>query len=157
MPCKLLPLNMNLLHKEKDFEIYSSGLKKELSIPYFEDGISAGFPSPADDFLHGKLDLNEYLINNPSATYYVRVLGDSMANAGIASGSLLIVDKSIEASNGKIVVAFLDKEFTVKRIKKIKNKIYLKAENAGYEDIEITSEMNFEIFGVVTHSITKHR
>tara|TARA_B100000579_G_scaffold198579_1_gene162398 strand:+ start:649 stop:1095 length:447 start_codon:yes stop_codon:yes gene_type:complete len=148
---------MNLLHKEKDFEIYSSGLKKELSIPYFEDGISAGFPSPADDFLHGKLDLNEYLINNPSATYYVRVLGDSMANAGIASGSLLIVDKSIEASNGKIVVAFLDKEFTVKRIKKIKNKIYLKAENAGYEDIEITSEMNFEIFGVVTHSITKHR
>jgi len=148
---------MNLLHKEKDFEIYSSGLKKELSIPYFEDGISAGFPSPADDFLHGKLDLNEYLINNPSATYYVRVLGDSMANAGIASGSLLIVDKSIEASNGKIVVAFLDKEFTVKRIKKIKNKIYLKAENAGYENIEITSEMNFEIFGVVTHSITKHR
>ena len=148
---------MNLLHKEKDFEIYSSGLKKELSIPYFEDGISAGFPSPADDFLHGKLDLNEYLINNPSATYYVRVLGDSMANAGIASGSLLIVDKSIEASNGKIVVAFLDKEFTVKRIKKIKNKIHLKAENAGYEDIEITSEMNFEIFGVVTHSITKHR
>ena len=148
---------MNLLHKEKDFEIYSSGLKKELSIPYFEDGISAGFPSPADDFLHGKLDLNEYLINNPSATYYVRVLGDSMANAGIASGSLLIVDKSIEASNGKIVVAFLDKEFTVKRIKKIKNKIYLKAENAGYEDIEITSEMNFEIFGVVTYSITKHR
>ena len=148
---------MNLLHKEKDFEIYSSGLKKELSIPYFEDGISAGFPSPADDFLHGKLDLNEYLINNPSATYYVRVLGDSMANAGIASGSLLIVDKSIEASNGKIVVPFLDKEFTVKRIKKIKNKIYLKAENAGYEDIEITSEMNFEIFGVVTYSITKHR
>ena len=109
------------------------------------------------DFVHGNLDLNEYLINNPSATYYVRVLGDSMANAGIASGSLLIVDKSIEASNGKIVVAFLDKEFTVKRIKKIKNKIYLKAENAGYEDIEITSEMNFEIFGVVTHSITKHR
>ena len=124
---------------------------------YFEDGISAGFPSPADDFLHGKLDLNEYLINNPSATYYVRVLGDSMANAGIASGSLLIVDKSIEASNGKIVVAFLDKEFTVKRIKKIKNKIYLKAEIAGFVDIEITSEMNFEIFGVVTHSITKHR
>ena len=148
---------MNLLHKEKDFEIYSSDLKTGLSMPYFEDGISAGFPSPADDFLHGKLDLNEYLINNPSATYYVRVLGDSMANAGIASGSLLIVDKSIEASNGKIVVAFLDKEFTVKRIKKIKNKIYLKAENAGYEDIEITSEMNFEIFGVVTHSITKHR
>ena len=148
---------MNLLHKEKDFEIYSSDLKTGLSMPYFEDGISAGFPSPADDFLHGKLDLNEYLINNPSATYYVRVLGDSMANAGIASGSLLIVDKSIEASNGKIVVAFLDKEFTVKRIKKIKNKIYLKAENAGYEDIEITSEMNFEIFGVVTYSITKHR
>ena len=148
---------MNLLHKEKDFEIYSSEVKTELSMPYFEDGISAGFPSPADDFLHGRLDLNEYLINNPSATYYVRVLGDSMTNAGIASGSLLIVDKSIEASNGKIVVAFLDKEFTVKRIKKIKNKIYLKAENTGYEDIEITSEMNFEIFGVVTHSITKHR
>ena len=67
-----------------------------------------------------KLDLNEYLINNPSATYYVRVLGDSMADAGITSGSLLIVDKSIEVSNGKIVVAFLDKEFTVKRIKKIR-------------------------------------
>ena len=80
-----------------------------------------------------------------------------MADAGITSGSLLIVDKSIEVSNGKIVVAFLDKEFTVKRIKKIQDRVYLKAENANYNDIEITSEMNFEIFGVVTHSITKHR
>ena len=151
---------MNSIKKIKtidNLEFFTVSVDSKKEIPFIDTMVSAGFPSPADDFLHGKLDLNEYLINNPSATYYVRVLGDSMANAGIASGSLLIVDKSIEASNGKIVVAFLDKEFTVKRIKKIKNKIYLKAENAGYENIEITSEMNFEIFGVVTHSITKHR
>lgn len=154
---KSLLLNMNLLHREKDFELYSSDVQTKLSVPYFENGISAGFPSPANDFIDGKLDLNEYLINNPSATYYVRVLGDSMADAGITSGSLLIVDKSIEVSNGKIVVAFLDKEFTVKRIKKIQDRVYLKAENTNYNDIEITSEMNFEIFGVVTHSITSHK
>tara|TARA_Y100000766_G_scaffold138442_1_gene119087 strand:+ start:548 stop:928 length:381 start_codon:yes stop_codon:yes gene_type:complete len=122
-------------------------------MPYFENGVSAGFPSPAEDHMHSKIDLNNLLVENPSATYYVRVNGDSMLGAGILSGDLLIVDRSIEVTNNCIVVAHLDGEFTVKRIKKIKNKIFLQAENNNYKPIEITKEMDFELFGVVAHAI----
>tara|TARA_B100001758_G_scaffold224433_1_gene215784 strand:+ start:186 stop:566 length:381 start_codon:yes stop_codon:yes gene_type:complete len=122
-------------------------------MPYFENGVSAGFPSPAEDHMHSKIDLNNLLIENPSATYYVRVNGDSMLGAGILSGDLLIVDRSIEVTNNCIVVAHLDGEFTVKRIKKIKKKIFLQAENNNYKPIEITKEMDFELFGVVAHAI----
>ena len=122
-------------------------------MPYFENGVSAGFPSPAEEHTQSKIDLNNLLIENPSATYYVRVNGDSMLGAGILSGDLLIVDRSIEVTNNCIVVAHLDGEFTVKRIKKIKKKTFLQAENNNYKPIEITKEMDFELFGVVAHAI----
>jgi len=122
-------------------------------MPYFENSVSAGFPSPAEDHMHSKLDLNNLLVQHPSATYYVRVIGDSMINAGIVSGDLLVVDRSLEANDGCIIVAFIEGEFTVKRIKKKKNKIFLQAENNNYKAIEITKDMDFEIFGVVAHAI----
>ena len=103
--------------------------------------------------MHSKLDLNNLLVQHPSATYYVRVIGDSMINAGIVSGDLLVVDRSLEANDGCIIVAFIEGEFTVKRIKKKKNKIFLQAENNNYKAIEITKDMDFEIFGVVAHAI----
>ena len=146
-------MKLKSLYKTKTLEFYASDTSTTLNIPYFENGVSAGFPSPAEDHMHSKIDLNNLLIANPSATYYVRVNGDSMLGAGILSGDLLIVDRSIEVTNNCIVVAHLDGEFTVKRIKKIKKKIFLQAENNNYKPIEITKEMDFELFGVVAHAI----
>lgn len=146
-------MKLQLIHKKKELEIYSTDIDTSLEIPYFENSVSAGFPSPAEDHMHSKLDLNNLLVQHPSATYYVRVIGDSMINAGIVSGDLLVVDRSLEANDGCIIVAFIEGEFTVKRIKKKKNKIFLQAENNNYKAIEITKDMDFEIFGVVAHAI----
>ena len=146
-------MKLKPIYKTKELEFYTTKIGSSLDIPYFEGGVSAGFPSPAEDFMHAKLDLNTLLVEHPSATYYVRVIGDSMVGAGIVSGDLLVVDKSLEVSNNCIVVAYLDGDFTVKRIKKTKSKMFLKAENDKYKPIEITKEMDFVIFGVVAHAI----
>ena len=146
-------MKLKSLYKTKTLELYASDTSTTLNMPYFENGVSAGFPSPAEDHMHSKIDLNNLLIENPSATYYVRVNGDSMLGAGIVNGDLLIVDRSLEVTNNCIVVAHVDGEFTVKRIKKIKKKIFLQAENNNYKPIEITKEMDFELFGVVAHAI----
>ena len=146
-------MKLKKIHNSNELKIYVADKSMSLKIPYFEGGVSAGFPSPAEDYMDGKLDLNNLLINNPSSTYYVRVVGDSMKNAGIISGDLLVVDRSLEITNNCIVVAFLDGEFTVKRIKKTTNKMFLQPENSHYKAIEITEEMDFELFGVVAHAI----
>ena len=121
--------------------------------PLFFSSIKAGFPSPADDFIENRLDLNDYLIEHPEATFFVRVSGDSMINAGIHSGDLLIVDKSLKAESGDVVVAVVDGEFTVKRLKKVKNRIFLVPENPNYPIIEIKEGRDFMIWGVVKHVI----
>ena len=146
-------MNLKPLYKTKKLEFYTSEVSIALEMPYFDAGVSAGFPSPADDYMHAKLDLNQLLVEHPSATYYVRVNGDSMLGAGIVSGDLLVVDRSLEVTNNSIVVAHIDGDFTVKRIKKTKNKMFLQAENESYKPIEITEEMDFELFGVVAHAI----
>ncbi len=122
-------------------------------LPLFIARVSAGFPSPADDFIDKNLDLNEFLIKHPAATFFVRVAGNSMINAGIRDGDLLIVDKALEPADNKIVVAALNGELTVKRIRKIKNKLFLAPENHDYQPIEIEPEAQFEVWGVVTHVI----
>lgn len=141
------------IYNNDHLEFYISETKTSIKLPYYEGGISAGFPSPAEDFMDSKIDLNNLLVDNPASTYYVRVFGDSMKGAGIISGDLLVVDRSLEISNKCIVVAHIDGEFTVKRIKKSKTKMFLKAENKNYKDIEINEEMDFHLFGVVTHAI----
>lgn len=123
---------------------------EERKLPMYGNKLSAGFPSPADDFLDKKIDLNEHLIKHPAATFFIRVEGDSMIHAGIFSGDTLIVDRSLHATNGKVVVAVLNGEFLVKRLKKIKNKVFLEAENPKYDPIEIIESVPFEIWGVVT-------
>ncbi|MBP7460672.1 MAG: translesion error-prone DNA polymerase V autoproteolytic subunit [Candidatus Delongbacteria bacterium] len=117
--------------------------------------IVAGFPSPADDFIDKKLDLNEYLVHHPSATFFVRVEGDSMIGAGIHSGDLLIVDRSLEAMNNYIIVAVVNGELTVKRLRKSRNKICLVPENDHYPVLDVTPDMDFAVWGIVTHVIHK--
>jgi DNA polymerase V len=123
------------------------------SLPVYLSRISAGFPSPADDYVESKLDLNEHLIRHPAATFYLWVKGDSMINAGIQSGDLLIVDKSLKATNRKIIVAILNGEFTVKRFVIRDRKTYLSPENPEYREIEINADMDFQVWGVVTNVI----
>ena len=115
--------------------------------------VAAGFPSPAEDYVEGKLDLNQHLIKHPAATFFVRVAGDSMIDAGIHPGDILIVDRSIEAIDKKVVIAIIDGELTVKRIRKTNSRVYLVPENSNYNPMQIKEEMNFEIWGVVTSVI----
>ena len=115
--------------------------------------VSAGFPSPADGYIDKALDLNELLIEHPAATFFVRVQGNSMKQAGIQSGDILVVDRSRKAREGDVVIAILFGEFTVKRWILSCGVWYLKAENDHYPPIPITEESDFEIWGVVTHAI----
>jgi len=138
------------LHQTNTLEIYSAITDIELNLPYAEQGISAGFPSPADDFLDISIDLNKELIKNPSATFYGRVKGDSMKDAGMDNGDLLIIDKSLEPIDNKIAVCFIDGEFTVKRIKLEEDIIWLIAENKAYKPIKVTADNEFVIWGIVT-------
>ena len=137
-------------------EVYTPLTNYEIKLQMFLESVSAGFPSPADDYLEKKLDLNELLIHHPAATFFVRVTGDSMVEAGIYSGDILVVDRSLNAKECSIVIAVVDGELAVKRLHFQKNKIYLLPENKNYQPIEITAEMGFEIWGVVTtvvHSV----
>jgi len=121
--------------------------------PIFIATVPAGFPSPAADYEEGKLDLNRHLIRNPAATFFVRVTGDSMLKAGIHSGDLLVVDRSIEPRDKSVVIAAVNGELTVKRIRIRRNKVTLVAENDAYRSQEIDEKMEFEVWGVVTNVI----
>jgi len=119
----------------------------------FEAEVSAGFPSPAADYEEDKLDLNRYLIKNPAATFFVRAIGDSMVGAGIHCGDLLVVDRSLEPRDKSVVIAVIDGELTVKRIRIKKKKFTLEPENENYSVQEITEDTDFQVWGVVTNVI----
>jgi DNA polymerase V len=142
--------NINTL---KSIELYIPDVSSEVKLPFFDVGISAGFPSPADDFIELTIDLNKEFIKHKYTTYFARVKGHSMKNAGINDGDLLIIDKSLEPQNNKIAVCQIDGEFTVKRIRIEKDIIWLIAENEDYQPIKVTPENNFVIWGIVIHSI----
>ena len=142
------------IYKNQDLSFYSLD-NDVLSIPFYESKVPAGFPSPAEDFMDLDLNLQEYLVQHPSATFCVRVTGDSMQNAGIFSGDVMVVDRALEPKNNTIVLAVLDGEFTVKRIQKKGRQLFLKPENEAFKPIQITEEMDFKVWGVVTHIIHK--
>jgi len=123
--------------------------------PLLLNNVQAGFPSPADDHIDSKLDLNEFLIKHPSATFFVKAAGDSMTDAGINEGDILIVDRSVDAKSNDIIVASLCGEFTLKRLIINGEKVYLKPENPKYNLIEINEDSLFSIWGVVTYVISK--
>ena len=122
-------------------------------IPLYSSKVPAGFPSPADDFIEAHLDLNTHLIKHPAATFFVVASGDSMINAGIHSGDMLVVDKSLAATHGKIIIAAIDGELTVKRLSRQGGCVQLTPENDQYPVIDITNEQDLVIWGVVTHVI----
>ena len=122
-------------------------------IPLFLVPVQAGFPSPADDYMEQRLDLNRYLIKHPAATIFVKVTDDSMTKAGIFEGDLLIVDKSLKPHDTKVIMAVYDGNLLVRRFRKIKNSFYLLPENKAYRPVEIFDDMNLEILGVVTSVI----
>ena len=124
-----------------------------IKIPIAAANISAGFPSPAENYIDGGLDLNSYLIKNPTATFFVKVSGESMINAGINPGDILIVDRSLEVRNNDIIIAVVDGEFTVKRFYRKGTVLKLLPENECYTEITITSEIEFEVWGVVTNVV----
>ena len=136
--------------------LLTKGNATELLIPIFTSRVQAGFPSPADDHLEDTLDLNTHLINHQEATFFVKAQGDSMIGAGIHQGDILIVDKSLTPKSGKIVIAVVDGEFTVKRLHKYKGNITLKAENPEFEDIKIRGTDELIIWGVVTSVIHQY-
>jgi len=115
--------------------------------------VSAGYPSPADDYLDGSLDLNQHLIKHPTATFFVRVAGESMREAGIHSGDVLIVDRALTPSDGSVIIAVVNGELTVKRLSKRQGKLMLMPENQQYPPLSITETTAFEVWGVVTYVI----
>ena len=126
---------------------------KKFRIPLLNDSVSAGFPSPADDYTEENIDLNEHLISNPFSTFFLRVKGDSMINAGIKDKDLIIVDKSLIAKPGNVVIAMIDGEFTIKRLSIKNDELYLKAENHNYPDFRFKNHIDVQIWGVVIYSI----
>ena len=120
-----------------------------------EQGISAGFPSPADDFKEIRISLDKELVKNQESTFYARVSGDSMIEAGLDDGDLIIIDRSLDPENGKIAVCYVDGEFTVKRIKKEKDKFFLMPQNKKYKPIEIKEGNELIIWGIVEYVIKK--
>jgi DNA polymerase V len=133
--------------------IYYPDDTTECERPLFMVPVMAGFPSPAEDYIEGKLDLNRHLIKHPAATFFVKVAGDSMIDAGIHPGDILIVDRSLEPADKKVVIAVINGELTVKRIRMKNGRIYLMPENKNYKPVEIEKEMKFDVWGVVTNVI----
>lgn len=136
-------------------DFYSADVRTDLALPMIEGGISAGFPSPAADYLDLSLDLNKELVRNPSSTFFGRVKGSSMKDAGINDGDVLVIDKSIIPFDGATAVCFIDGEFTLKRIQITKDALYLVPANDTFKPICITSENDFLVWGVVTYVIKK--
>jgi len=144
-----------ILHKSQNLSFFTPEISNNSGILFFDTGISAGFPSPADDFKQQRISLDTELIKNKEATFFARVSGQSMIGAGLDDSDLLVIDRSLEPQHNKIAVCFLDGEFTVKRLKVENDGIWLQPENPEYEPIKITKENNFVIWGIMTNVIKK--
>ncbi|MBQ9285282.1 MAG: translesion error-prone DNA polymerase V autoproteolytic subunit [Bacteroidaceae bacterium] len=142
-----------------EVEFLTIEVEAEMKLPYYPEGIRAGFPSPATDYEEEAIDLNRELIRHREATFYARVKGDSMIDAGIHPGDLLIVDRALEPKHGDIVVAFVGGEedgFTIKELdlsERERGRVWLVPHNSAYERIQITPEQSSVIWGVVTYCI----
>ncbi|AOW20930.1 LexA family protein [Urechidicola croceus] len=141
------------MEKSQTLTFFSPESYENSGAAFVDIGVSAGFPSPADDFIQERISLDKTLIKNQEATFFARVSGQSMIDAGIDDKDLLVIDRSITPENNKIAVCFIDGEFTVKRLRVTNNEIWLKPENPNYPIIKITEENDFMIWGIVTNVI----
>ena len=148
-------MSLKFLTPKNTLEFFTPESTSPLEIVLAQTGISAGFPSPADDFKEFKISLDKTLVKNKEATFYAKVSGQSMVGAGIDDGDLLVVDKSLDPKHNNIAVCFIDGEFTVKRLKVSGNDVYLQPENPSYKAIKVTDDNNFQVWGIVTHVIKK--
>lgn len=146
-----------MLKTEVTLEIYNPDLSSHLALPYADEGIQAGFPSPAQDYISESIDLNRELIRHPASTFYGRVSGDSMIGDGIEPGDILVIDRSIEPSDGDLAVCSLDGDFTLKRIALSDGNVRLIPSNEAFDPILVTQDSQFEVWGVVTYTIKHHR
>lgn len=146
--------HMPELVRQADFALFHpEELPVSLKLPLFGHSIAAGFPSPADDYVEDRIDLNQHLIRHKEATFFLRVKGDSMLGAGIHDGDLLVVDRALDPVDGKIVIAVLDGELTVKRLERKAGRIRLMPENPVFAPIVVNNEQDLMIWGVVTNVI----
>ncbi|MDD4921616.1 MAG: translesion error-prone DNA polymerase V autoproteolytic subunit [Bacteroidales bacterium] len=145
------------MKKTSAIQLFTVDTTTVQALPLAESGISAGFPSPAQDYIDLSLDLNKELISNPSSTFFGRVRGTSMKDAGILDGDILVIDKSLEPQDGDTAVCFIDGEFTLKHIRMEKEAIYLIPANPDFKTIRVTESNNFCIWGIVTYSIKDHK
>ena len=146
-------MKLKKLRTTNKIDFFTANTETSMEIPLMDEGIKAGFPSPADDFLDVSIDLNKELIKNPPATFFGRVNGDSMKDLGIDDGDLLVIDKSLEPANGKIAVCFIDGEFTLKKIQLEKDFVWLVPANEKYKAIKVTEDNDFVVWGIVVHVI----
>lgn len=148
-----LPPAMNV-----SLQLHSAAISAAMSLPYADEGIRAGFPSPAQDYISSAIDLNRELVRHPAATFYARVVGDSMASEGITEGDILVIDKSLEPEHGDLAVCCLDGEFTLKRLRfDGPQRLWLMPSNPSYKPIEVTPESRFKVWGVVVYTIKANR
>ncbi len=138
-------------------DIFLPDLSTHIALPYADGGIQAGFPSPAQDYISESIDLNREIVRHPSSTFYGRVSGESMIDEGICEGDILVIDRSLEPTDGDLAVCCLDGEFTLKRIRLESGRIWLVPSNEMYDPILVTPERQFEVWGVVTHTIKNNR
>lgn len=146
---------LTVSNKYRALNVYAPDMESTYSLLYVSHGVSAGFPSPAQDFMETKIDLNKELSKNPLSTFYIRVSGNSMIDAGINNADILVVDRSMEPANGKIAVCLIDGEFTVKRLVTNTDCLYLMPENKAYAPIKVTETNQFTVWGIVTYVIKK--
>ena len=143
------------MNKENNIRIFKPTDKESIKNIFIEDGISAGFPSPAGDFEESRISIEKVVVKNKESTFYAKVSGESMKNAGLDDGDILVIDRSEELKNNKIAVCYLNGEFTVKRVKIEKDHLYLVPENDKYEPIKVRDENEFVVWGIVTYVIKK--
>ena len=142
---------------KKNLEIFSIDITSQLSLPFADEGVRAGFPSPAQDYMELAIDLNKELIKHPASTFYGRVVGDSMREEGIEEGDILIIDKSLELMDGDLAVCCLDGEFTVKRVRLEQDAAWLVPSNKKYSPVKVTRDNEFIVWGIVTYTVKKNR
>lgn len=142
---------------KKLIEIHKIDISTTLPLKFADEGIRAGFPSPAQDYLEQAIDLNKELIRHPASTFYGRVVGDSMRDEGIEEGDILVIDKSLELMDDDLAVCFIDGEFTVKRVRLETDSAWLVPSNSEYPLIKVTKDNEFIIWGIVTYTIKKNR
>lgn len=141
----------------KNLEIHSIDISTSLPLQYADEGIRAGFPSPAQDYLEQAIDLNKEIVKHPASTFYGRVVGDSMRDEGIEEGDILVIDKSLELMDDDLAVCFIDGEFTVKRVRLETDAAWLIPANPDYPKIRVTADNDFIVWGIVTYTIKKNR